>query len=94
MTFARVVALALLVFAGLVTRARAQASWPAQEIPRPSEASHAHAPQAQAPLARAPQGCVVQYTAMRSEVEKAGTAAKAGGEKLVSRARMCKLVAG
>jgi hypothetical protein len=72
----RVVALALLVVAGSVGAARAQAPSPgrSQEAPWSSEA---------------PQECVAKFTAMRSEVEKLGMAARGGSEQRVSRAEMC-----
>ena len=38
------------------------------------------------------QECMTQFTTLRAEVEKRGLAAKAGGEKRVSREEMCKLV--
>jgi hypothetical protein len=40
----------------------------------------------------AQQECVGPFTALRAEVEKKGMAARAGGEKQVSREEMCKLV--
>jgi hypothetical protein len=44
------------------------------------------------PPPAAQQECVGPFTALRSEVEKRGMAAKAGGEKQASREEMCKLV--
>jgi hypothetical protein len=38
------------------------------------------------------QECMTQFTSLRSEVEKRGMAARAGGEKKVSREEMCHLV--
>ena len=40
----------------------------------------------------AQQECMTKFTELRSEVEKRGMAAKAGGEKKVTREEMCKLV--
>ena len=38
------------------------------------------------------QECMTQFTSLRAEVEKRGMAARAGGEKRVSREEMCQLV--
>ena len=45
-----------------------------------------------APPAGIPQECVAQFNAHREEVQKRGIAAKAAGEKKVSREEMCKVV--
>jgi hypothetical protein len=79
-----------------------------QEAPWPSNAPQAQpmaAPPAGGGFGGAPMGggfggapngvqqeCMTQFTSLRSEVEKRGMAAKAGGEKQVSREEMCKLV--
>ena len=47
---------------------------------------------AQAPWASAPPECAAQFTALRSQVEKTGMAAKAGADNRVSRQELCKLV--
>jgi|SRR5579871_5400641 len=44
------------------------------------------------PPPAAMQECATQFQTLRSEVEKRGMAAKAGGEKQVAREEMCKLV--
>jgi hypothetical protein len=44
------------------------------------------------PPPAAQQECIGPFTALRAEVEKRGMAARAGGEKQVSREEMCKLV--
>ena len=45
-----------------------------------------------APPAGIPQECVAQFNAHREEVQKRGIAARAGGDKKVTREEMCKLV--
>ena len=75
-----------------------QAPWPASAPPgsrwprRRWAAASAAAASAAVRQPAAQQECVGQFTALRSEVEKRGMAAKAGGEKQVPREEMCKLV--
>jgi len=45
-----------------------------------------------APPAGTSQECVAQFSAHREEVQKRGSAARAGGDKKVTREEMCKLV--
>jgi hypothetical protein len=81
-----------------------QATQP-QQAPWPANAPQGQ-PMAAPPMAGPPMGgggfgggpnamqqeCMTKFTELRSDVEKKGMAAKAGGDKQVSREEMCKLV--
>ena len=72
-----------------------QAPWPAN-APQGPMAAPAGPPMGGPMMGGAPnavqQECMTQFTTLRSEVEKRGMAAKAGGEKQAPREEMCKLV--
>jgi hypothetical protein len=92
MTSARGVVLGLVLAAGPVGAAHAQAPWPGEsqaEAIRPSDAPQVPLP---TPLNVVQQQCIAEFAALRSKVEKTGMAAKAGAEKRVSRKELCKLV--
>jgi len=92
MTSVRIVALALLLAAGVIGVARGQTSWPGEPPVEPAWPSEApRAPALLMPNA-VQQECVARFTALRSQVEKMGMAAKAGSEKRLPREEMCKLV--
>jgi hypothetical protein len=71
-----------------------QAPWPANAPQGPMAAPAG--PQMGGGFGGPPSGvqqeCMTQFTTLRSEVEKRGMAAKAGGEKQAPREEMCKLV--
>jgi hypothetical protein len=70
-----------------------QAPWPASAPQgQPMAAPPMGGPMMGGPPSAVQQECMTQFTTLRSEVEKKGMAAKAGGEKQASREEMCKLV--
>jgi hypothetical protein len=95
MASARVAALASVVVAGSAASACAQPAWPGGAPAGPAGPPQ-HVPwPAGAPLwpsQAQDTWCVARFTALRWEVEKLGMAARAGAEKRLSRAEMCKLV--
>jgi hypothetical protein len=93
MTWARVVALALLVAAGSVGAARAQAPEPGKSATPGAEpwALPAELLSGQ-PNTPSPYECVFTFKELRAQVEKEGMAARAGAEKQLARAALCKLV--
>ena len=91
MTSARAVALALLLATGADGTVRAQAQWPG-EPPQPAAPWPGKVPGAVTPWQPPQQECMTKFTALRSEVEKRGMAAKAASAEQVSREEMCKLV--
>ena len=95
MTSARAVAMALVMVASSIASVLAQARWPGEppqptEGPWPGKVPWPVRP-SQPPIATQ-QECMTQFTALRSEVEKRGVAARAASEKAASREEMCGLV--